>query len=361
MKPLGLSKQIIIITLLPAFAVGFILSVYFTYDQLSFISKSQSEHGNFILKQILPVVEQAIINNDTKTLNPLLSSTVADKNINYIRISDANNNDIITVNNVKTTEPSPYSFFYSIFSVEPTLTFSSPIYRKMSAPENDFIKDKIANLEIKLNNSSSTIEKTEQLLKSTTITIFSLLLLYLIMFRVSKKITAPIKALSSRVRDITTGNLDTPMDPTSSGELGVFEACINNMKNELKESRKDLQLQLNTYTDELQQTLEELEIRNAELDITRSRAIGANNAKSEFLANMSHEIRTPLSGIIGFTELLQTTSLSTQQKEYSTTIYKSAKHLLDIINDVLDLSKIESGKTDITKSKLTSLILSKIS
>ena len=109
--------------------------------------------------------------------------------------------------------------------------------------------------------------------------------------------------------------------------------------------------QLNEYTLELQQTLEELEIRNAELDITRSKAIYANNAKSEFLANMSHEIRTPLSGIIGFTELLQGTELSAQQKDYSGTIQKSSKLLLEIINDILDLSKIESGKIEISSSE----------
>jgi two-component system sensor histidine kinase BarA len=123
------------------------------------------------------------------------------------------------------------------------------------------------------------------------------------------------------------------------------------MAEELKNSQSDMENQLSEYTLELQQTMEELEIRNAELDITRSKAIYANNAKSEFLANMSHELRTPLSGIIGFTELLQGTRLSSQQKDYSDTIKKSAKNLLEIINDILDLSKIESGKTEIATSE----------
>ena len=66
---------------------------------------------------------------------------------------------------------------------------------------------------------------------------------------------------------------------------------------------------------------------------------------------MSHEIRTPLSGIIGFSELLQETALSSQQKDYTNTIQKSARNLLEIINDILDLSKIESGKTEISTSE----------
>jgi two-component system sensor histidine kinase BarA len=353
MKSLALSKQIIVIALLPALIVGIILSVYFTYDQLSFISKSQIEYGNFIIKQIQPVVKQAVINDDIKTLSSLLLSTVANKNINYIKISDTSHNDLITVNDIKSSKPPLYSIFYSAFSIEPDLTFNTPIYRQRSVPDNPLIKDVIANLEINLNTDASTIKKTQLVLKGAAITIFSLLALSLIMLRVSKKIISPIKALSSNVSNIAAGDLNVHMTLTSSGELGILENCINNMKNEIRESRKDQQTQLDTYTDELQQTLEELEIRNVELDIARNRAIEANKAKSEFLANMSHEIRTPLSGIIGFTELIQGTALSTQQKDYSTTIHKSAKHLLDIINDVLDLSKIESGKTDIIKSEFS--------
>jgi two-component system, sensor histidine kinase RpfC len=76
-------------------------------------------------------------------------------------------------------------------------------------------------------------------------------------------------------------------------------------------------------------------------------AKAANEAKSQFLANMSHEIRTPLNGVIGMSALLSETQLSPKQKDYSSTVNASAKTLLALINDILDISKIEAGKVTV--------------
>jgi len=81
--------------------------------------------------------------------------------------------------------------------------------------------------------------------------------------------------------------------------------------------------------------------------LQRAVAEDANKAKSIFLANMSHEIRTPLNGIIGFTELLKNTDLDEEKRDYVDTIEKSSENLLTIINNILDVSKIESNKIEI--------------
>ena len=115
--------------------------------------------------------------------------------------------------------------------------------------------------------------------------------------------------------------------------------------NEIKSNFVEkLESQVQEATLELRETLQGVNLKNAELEIAQRRAAEGEQVKSQFLANMSHELRTPLTGVLGYTKLLTSTNLNSEQKDYVSTIRVSSESLLAIINDTLDLSRLEAGK-----------------
>ncbi len=102
---------------------------------------------------------------------------------------------------------------------------------------------------------------------------------------------------------------------------------------------------------ELLQNAQMIRLQNEQINLAKEKAEESNRLKSSFLSNMSHEIITPMNAVLGFTEILKSTELNSKQKEYIKIIETSGKHLLNLINDIIDISKLESNQIRINETK----------
>jgi two-component system, NtrC family, sensor kinase len=159
----------------------------------------------------------------------------------------------------------------------------------------------------------------------------------------ARNLAGPIEAIQLGAAKIGSGSLDQRIEVSSRDELGALADEFNRMAARLQASYAGLEQQVQERTHELASALAELGDKSRELE-------AASHHKSEFLANMSHELRTPLNAISGFSQVLRKQlfgEINEKQAEYLDDILGSARHLLSLIDDVLDLSKVEAGQIEL--------------
>ena len=167
--------------------------------------------------------------------------------------------------------------------------------------------------------------------------------LVFLLFR--RTVIMPLREITDTFTEIAhdSNQIGRQLEVGSGDEIGTLTGAFNGMSAELWQRTQELKEARDHLEEEVRQRTTELRQANRELE-------KADCLKSEFLANMSHELRTPLNSILGFAEILHDGicgNLTSEQKEYILDIHSSGKHLLQMINDILDLSKIEAGKMEL--------------
>ncbi|MDR2587479.1 MAG: response regulator [Coriobacteriales bacterium] len=177
------------------------------------------------------------------------------------------------------------------------------------------------------------------------VSVVSLIAIAALLYLIAYSISRPILALTNTAKALGEGNLAVEVPfAKNKDEIGVLANTFRLMAEQIKE----LITRLQNYARELEEKNENLRQLNSELLVAKEEAEASSRAKSEFLSNMSHEMRTPMNAIIGMSAIGMS-SEETQRKDYAfRKIDNASRHLLGVINDVLDISKIEAGKLELS-------------
>jgi len=330
--------------LVPTIVIGLFLTGYIIMARYSDAEAAFVEHGQAYARELAAASVYGLFVGDDGVLEQAALSYLDRANVIGVAIHDREGapRAVAGMPLMSNQEDSGVILFEQ--DVSPLSISIEPSIQSRAPQEHGASTERLGFVRLAFDKSEFTARIGRIAANSVLILIFGLGIAAYFIYRGSRRISGPLEQVSESVRQVGDKNFDVRIPVTASGELRDLQEGVNGMIVALAHQQEELRHQIDAATVELRDTMEELEERNADLDIARKEAVKANHVKSEFLAHMSHEIRTPMNGVLGFLDLLQRTPLDNHQQEQVETIRRSASDLLAIINDILDFSKIEAGK-----------------
>lgn len=349
----SLRSWVFTITLAPTILVSLMLGGFFTLSLFNELESTLEEQGTNIITPLAITAEHNLHNNNREELKNLIDRMHRTHSplINSIAVYNERNELFVTSNYHRMI--GNFNSFYAaqlpqelkITTSDDHIIITSPITTEQNGAQ-DFNSEVqiIGYIVMQLNSHNTLLQQHRVAVTTFIIILLGIQLNLFFTFRLINNVTKPISEMVRAVAKIREGKLDTRLQGNLIGELEILKRGINAIAGSLKSYHDRMQHNIDSATSELMESMEQIEIKNVELDIANRQAQEANRVKSEFLANMSHELRTPLNGVIGLTQQLLKTQLLPNQIDSLQIIERSGQSLYNLIKDILDFSKLEAGK-----------------
>jgi two-component system sensor histidine kinase BarA len=334
--------KILLAVIPPLLLLGVLLSTYAINARLNDFDRALQQQGEAGAQQLASLALLGLFSGNQAMLHSTSRQhLLGDSNAYRVEIRDQEGNLVASAERVGDAPRSSDLASYSALVVPPTLELD--VQPSLAPP------DPLGSVTLYLDRRSAKQDANRIITNALLIMLAALMVAIAIAIITGRQIVRPLTSLREALNHLREGRQAVRVDETEPGEIGELQKGFNAMAAQVSQSTETLQRGIDQATADLQQTMEALKTRNAELDRARQRECDANRSKSAFLANMSHEIRTPMNGVLGFANLLKKTPLDATQQEFVDAIERSGNNLLAIINDILDFSKMEAGKITIEK------------
>ena len=345
MKNLSLKYQILLITLIPVLLIDVFFTIAHINNSIDQESDMLRNKGHIIARQIAGATQFNLSSGNASQIQSLLDQSVSDRDVMLASVYNHDGKLIAETSSIDFKHSDSSDYFYIREEILSTGTehpgsLTSLIEEKQQLQLLGSVNLYLSRLHLR--------QKTIQSFTEATVFFVAILAIAILLTTIiSRRITTPISRMVEHLRLVENGQLGKTIEATEASEIGALQLGFNRMTQSLLANRRHLNHRIQQATQQLNEAITDLESKNRELGFARDLAQDANRNKSEFLANMSHEIRTPINGINGFIGLLDQASLETSQQQYVDIIKKSSSDLAAIVDEILDFSKMESGKLHI--------------
>ena len=364
MKTWNLQHRVLLMGLLPGLIVSLVLGSYFIRQRFRDLNDLLDQRALAMAKQLAPVCEYGVTIGNVAILQNIANNMLEEPDVRSVSIynqdmelmAHAGPRMISNQLSDSTLRRGQLHLMHTSESVRvrtPVLAQNLIISDQVST---QFFAEQAAEpkllgwAELELSVSNTRLARYQHAASSLTMILVTLISCFFLAVRISRQISRPTISILQAIHALEDGKYEARVRVEGGGELSEMASGINSLAAGLQQTSVEQQRSIEEATRDMQETMDDLEIRNRQLLLDQREAQEASRLKSEFLANVSHELRTPLTGIKGYVQLMERTRLSERQSDYIDTMRKSSDDLMRIINDILDLSKLEAGKLIIDHS-----------